>query len=76
MPSLPHLPPQELSAQKAMEILKRISDEDARALGFDCKFTRPDWMIIQNMPVPPPPVRPSVMMDSSARCARWGAGHE
>ncbi|GLI67975.1 hypothetical protein VaNZ11_012311 [Volvox africanus] len=59
---------QELTAARALEILKRIPVEDCRALGFDCRFTRPDWMIIQNLPVPPPPVRPSVMMDSSSRC--------
>uniref|UniRef100_A0A7S0YI02 DNA-directed RNA polymerase subunit n=1 Tax=Polytomella parva TaxID=51329 RepID=A0A7S0YI02_9CHLO len=59
---------QELSAQRAMEILKNISEEDCQALGFDVRFSRPHWMIIQNLPVPPPPVRPSVMMDSSSRC--------
>ena len=60
---------QELPAWKALEILKRISDEDCEAMGFRTKVVRPDWMILQNVPVPPPPVRPSVMMDSSARCA-------
>jgi hypothetical protein len=25
-------------------------------MGFDVRFVRPDWMIITNMPVPPPPV--------------------
>lgn len=59
---------QELTAARALEILKRIPLEDCKALGFNCRFTRPDWMIIQNLPVPPPPVRPSVMMDSSSRC--------
>ncbi|KAG2453789.1 hypothetical protein HYH02_001998 [Chlamydomonas schloesseri] len=59
---------QELTAARALEIMKRIPVEDCKAMGFDCRFTRPDWMIIQNMPVPPPPVRPSVMMDSSSRC--------
>eukprot|EP00195_Chlamydomonas_chlamydogama_P000980 CAMPEP_0202924892 /NCGR_PEP_ID=MMETSP1392-20130828/79214_1 /ASSEMBLY_ACC=CAM_ASM_000868 /TAXON_ID=225041 /ORGANISM="Chlamydomonas chlamydogama, Strain SAG 11-48b" /LENGTH=436 /DNA_ID=CAMNT_0049618649 /DNA_START=166 /DNA_END=1474 /DNA_ORIENTATION=+ len=59
---------QELTAARAYEILKRISDEDCRTLGFNTKYVRPDWMIITVLPVPPPPVRPSVMMDSSARC--------
>ncbi|KAF5837019.1 DNA-dependent RNA polymerase II largest subunit [Dunaliella salina] len=59
---------QELSAERAYEILRRISDEDCQALGFNTKWVRPDWMIITALPVPPPPVRPSVMMDSSARC--------
>lgn len=59
---------QELTAAHAYEILKRISDEDCRAMGFNTKYTRPDWMILTVLPVPPPPVRPAVLMDSSARC--------
>ena len=60
---------QEITAEKAHEILKRISDEDCEALGFDIRYSRPDWMVLTVLPVPPPPVRPSVMMDASARCA-------
>lgn len=59
---------QELSAARCYDILRRIPDADARALGFDPRFTRPDWLLITVLPVPPPPVRPSVLMDSSARC--------
>lgn len=59
--------PQEITAEKALEILKRISDEDCEVLGFDPRYSRPDWMVLTVLPVPPPPVRPSVMMDSSAR---------
>lgn len=60
----------QITAEKAYEILKRISDEECRALGFDPKNARPDWMVLTVLPVPPPPVRPSVLMDSSARCAQ------
>jgi DNA-directed RNA polymerase II subunit RPB1 len=64
---------QELSARAALRILDGISDEDCRALGFNPAFTRPNWLMISVLPVPPPPVRPSVMMDSSARCeSEWG----
>lgn len=59
---------QELTAAACYKILSQISDEDCRALGFDTRYTRPDWMLVSVLPVPPPPVRPSVMMDSSARC--------
>ena len=58
---------QELTPQEALRILRGISDEDCVALGFDPKFARPEWMILTVFPVPPPPVRPSVSMDSSAR---------
>ncbi|KAL6513541.1 DNA-directed RNA polymerase II subunit rpb1 [Orobanche gracilis] len=56
-----------LSAGKVLSILKRITDEDCQLLGLDPKYTRPDWLILQVLPIPPPPVRPSVMMDTSAR---------
>ena len=59
---------QELSASHAYEILKKVPDEDYEALGFNVLHSRPDWFILTVLPVPPPPVRPSVMMDSSARC--------
>ncbi|CAM6128982.1 unnamed protein product [Calypogeia fissa] len=58
---------QQLSAEKVLSILKRITDEDITLLGLSPKFARPEWLILQVLPVPPPPVRPSVMMDSSAR---------
>ena len=56
-----------LSAARIHEILKRISDEDCRALGFDPVYARPDWFVVTVLAVPPPAVRPSVMFKSSAR---------
>ncbi|KAL1546514.1 DNA-directed RNA polymerase II subunit rpb1 [Salvia divinorum] len=56
-----------LSAEKVLSILKRITDEDCLLLGLNPKYARPDWMILQVLPIPPPPVRPSVMMDTSSR---------
>ncbi|KAJ7526580.1 hypothetical protein O6H91_16G013300 [Diphasiastrum complanatum] len=58
---------QQLAAEKVLNILKRISDEDCVLLGLNPKYARPEWLILQVLPIPPPPVRPSVMMDSSAR---------
>ncbi|XP_077241839.1 DNA-directed RNA polymerase II subunit RPB1-like isoform X2 [Tasmannia lanceolata] len=58
---------QQISADRVLSILKRISDEDCQLLGLDPKYARPDWMILQVLPIPPPPVRPSVMMDTSSR---------
>ncbi|GJN39639.1 hypothetical protein PR202_gb28770 [Eleusine coracana subsp. coracana] len=56
-----------LSAERVLNVLKRISDEDCLLLGLNPKYARPDWMILQVLPIPPPPVRPSVMMDTSSR---------
>ncbi|WCJ32728.1 DNA-directed RNA polymerase II subunit RPB1 [Euphorbia peplus] len=58
---------QTLTAERVLGVLKRISDEDCKLLGFNPKYARPDWMILQVLPIPPPPVRPSVMMDTSSR---------
>lgn len=56
-----------LLLKQVLNVLKRISDEDCLLLGLNPKYARPDWMILQVLPIPPPPVRPSVMMDTSAR---------
>eukprot|EP00271_Cylindrocystis_brebissonii_P003385 TRINITY_DN1429_c0_g6_i1.p1 TRINITY_DN1429_c0_g6~~TRINITY_DN1429_c0_g6_i1.p1 ORF type:complete len:1954 (-),score=319.86 TRINITY_DN1429_c0_g6_i1:2079-7940(-) len=58
---------QVLSADKVLNILKRISDEDCETMGLNPKYARPDWLILSVLPIPPPPVRPSVLMSSSAR---------
>ena len=36
-------------------------------MGFDPNRSRPDWMIIQNLPIPPPVVRPTITMDSTMK---------
>ena len=56
-----------LSPEKALNILKRISDEDILAMGMHPSWSRPEWMILQVLPVPPPPVRPSIMSDTMLR---------
>ena len=49
-----------LKAEDIYQILRRISDEDLELLGFDKAFGRPEWMLIKNLVVAPPCVRPSV----------------
>lgn len=46
--------------ERVLSIFKRISDEDISRLGFSPQYSRPDFMILTYLPVPPPPVRPSV----------------
>ncbi|XP_065856882.1 DNA-directed RNA polymerase II subunit RPB1-like [Euphorbia lathyris] len=58
---------QTLTAERVLGVLKRISDDDCKLLGFNPKYARPDWMILQVLPIPPPHVRPSVMMGTSSR---------
>ena len=49
----------------ALNIFRHISPEDIRTLGLSNDYARPEWMIITVLPVPPPPVRPSISVDGS-----------
>ena len=51
-----------LTAERVHEIFKRISDEECNIIGMDPGYCRPDWMILTVLPVPPLPVRPSIVM--------------
>lgn len=55
---------QPITAKKVHNILKRISDEDSELMGFNPITSRPEWMMITVLPVPPPTVRPSVIADN------------
>ena len=56
-----------LTPEIILKIFKRISDEDVTFLGFSPIWSRPDWMVCQVLPVPPPAVRPSVKHDAQQR---------
>lgn len=48
------------SAEECLSIFKRIQKEEMELLGFDTKYAQPAWIIIQNLLVPPPCIRPYV----------------
>jgi len=52
-----------LYAKEALDALYKLETDLSRLeiLGFDHRYTRPSWMIIQVLPVPPPQVRPLVI---------------
>jgi len=56
-----------LTPEIILKIFKRISDEDVHFMGFSPIWSRPDWMVCQVLPVPPPAVRPSVKHDAQQR---------
>ncbi|KKY19120.1 putative dna-dependent rna polymerase ii largest [Phaeomoniella chlamydospora] len=56
-----------ITPQQALNIFRNISDEDLRTLGLSVENARPEWMILTVLPVPPPPVRPSISMDGTAQ---------
>lgn len=51
---------------EVFNVLRKISDEDLALLGLSDEYARPDWMILTILPVPPPPVRPSISADGGA----------
>jgi DNA-directed RNA polymerase II subunit RPB1 len=48
-------------------ILKHISDEDATMLGLNPELTRPEWMVLTVLIVPPPIIRPSIMASDGSK---------
>ena len=56
-----------VTAERALEICKNISDESCELLGMDPVFARPEWMITTVFSVPPLSVRPAVITKGSAR---------
>ncbi|MEM4208269.1 MAG: DNA-directed RNA polymerase subunit A' [Candidatus Bilamarchaeaceae archaeon] len=47
--------------------LAAINDADIRALGFDPIYSRPEWMVLTVLPVPPVNVRPSITLETGER---------
>ncbi|XVH32995.1 DNA-directed RNA polymerase subunit A' [Haloferacaceae archaeon DSL9] len=44
-----------------------IPDEDIEVLGIDSEHSRPEWMILTVLPVPPVTARPSITLDNGQR---------
>ncbi|MDI6690735.1 MAG: DNA-directed RNA polymerase subunit A' [Candidatus Bathyarchaeota archaeon] len=56
-----------LTPSMIRERMERIPDEDLEILGFNPKAARPEWMVLQVLPVPPVYVRPSITLESGIR---------
>ncbi|TFK57734.1 beta and beta-prime subunits of DNA dependent RNA-polymerase [Heliocybe sulcata] len=50
-------------ASEVYTTFKKMLDADLNLLGLSDEYARPEWMILTVMPVPPPPVRPSIAVD-------------
>ncbi|KAK9451487.1 DNA-directed RNA polymerase II subunit RPB1 [Limtongia smithiae] len=57
----------QLTPQEILNVFKHISDKDLERLGLNADYARPEWLIITVLPVPPPPVRPSIAITEAAR---------
>ena len=49
------------------ERLSHISNDDLRLLGYDPNTARPEWFVLQVLPVPPVTVRPSIILETGIR---------
>lgn len=49
------------------ERLLNVSNDDLILLGYDPKTARPEWFILQVLPVPPVTVRPSIILETGIR---------
>jgi DNA-directed RNA polymerase II subunit RPB1 len=56
--------------QNALNIFKLLSDNTLLLLGLNADYARPEWMIMTVLPVPPPPVRPSISVDGTGQGMR------
>lgn len=67
---------QYLSGETAVKMLRNIREEDIAILGLDKQHARPDWMLVQVLPVPPLHVRPSVSVGGGAQSSEDDLTHQ
>lgn len=60
----------QITPEMALHIFRSISSEEISDIGLSNDYARPEWMIITVLPVPPPPVRPSISMDGTGQGMR------
>lgn len=56
-----------LTIDRIQKMLTHISDDDLHFLGFDPKISRPESMVLSRLLVPPPAIRPSVIVSEGSR---------
>lgn len=56
-----------LTPNMIREWFERIPNEDLELLRFRPEVARPEWMVLQVLPVPPVDVRPSIILESGIR---------
>ncbi|EOA91424.1 uncharacterized protein SETTUDRAFT_177979 [Exserohilum turcica Et28A] len=59
-----------ITPKQAQTIFKLMSDNTLALLGLNADYARPEWMILDVLPVPPPPVRPSISVDGTGQGMR------
>ncbi|KAF2205301.1 DNA-directed RNA polymerase II subunit [Delitschia confertaspora ATCC 74209] len=59
-----------ISPQDALNIFRMLDDNTLHLLGLNQDYARPEWMVLTVLPVPPPPVRPSISVDGTGQGMR------
>ncbi|KAI6356945.1 hypothetical protein MCOR25_007789 [Pyricularia grisea] len=59
-----------ITPEQAHHILKHIPEDDLWKMGLNKDYARPEWLIVTVLPVPPPPVRPSISVDGTSQGMR------
>ncbi|KAF1939018.1 beta and beta-prime subunits of DNA dependent RNA-polymerase [Clathrospora elynae] len=59
-----------ITPRQAQAIFRLLSDNTLALLGLNKDYARPEWMIMDVLPVPPPPVRPSISVDGTGQGMR------
>ena len=47
--------------------LERVTDDDVKSLGINPVFARPEWLVLNILPVPPVTMRPSITLETGER---------
>jgi DNA-directed RNA polymerase II subunit RPB1 len=55
-----------IAPSEVYTVFKKMVDSGLFFLGLSDAYARPEWMILTVLPVPPPPVRPSIAVDGGA----------
>ncbi|KAF2637425.1 putative DNA-dependent RNA polymerase II largest subunit [Massarina eburnea CBS 473.64] len=55
----------QLTPQDALNVFRILTDNTLSLLGLNADYARPEWMVLTVLPVPPPPVRPSISVDGT-----------
>ena len=58
---------QTLTPIDVMERLEKIKDSDLKFFGLDPDFSRPEWMILTVLPIPPVTIRPPITLENGQR---------
>jgi len=65
-----------LSGATMVKLLRQVNEEEMVLMGLDPIHSRPDWLLVQVLPVPPLHVRPSVTMGAGAMSSEDDLTHQ